>query len=62
MKLKRFSFNIFDGTASAGMFADFVFEGDSEDEEKDQKESSLWEDCQEINSTFMCVTDKVINE
>jgi len=45
---RRFSFNIFDGTASSGMFSSFVFDGDSEDEEKDMAESKLWESCQEI--------------
>lgn len=45
---KRFSFNIFDGTASSGMFSDFVFEGDSDDEEKDLAESKQWEHCQSI--------------
>lgn len=47
---KRFSFNIFDGTASSGMFAAFVFEGDSDDEEKDAAESRQWEHCQGMNS------------
>jgi len=47
---KRFSFNIFDGTASSGMFAGFVFEGDSDDEEKDAAESKQWEHCQGMNS------------
>ena len=46
---KRFSFNIFDGTASSGLYADFVFDGDSEDEEKDAAESKLWEACQTMN-------------
>lgn len=45
---QRFSFNIFDGTASSGMFSDFVFEGDSDDEEKDAAESNHWEHCQNI--------------
>jgi len=47
---KRFSFNIFDGTASSGpgMFSNFVFDGDSEDEEKDLAESKQWENCQEM--------------
>ena len=43
---RRFSFNIFDGTASSGMFSSFVFDGDSEDEEKDAAESKQWESCQ----------------
>lgn len=47
---KRFSFNIFDGTASSGMFAAFVFEGDSDDEEKDAAESRKWAECQDMNN------------
>lgn len=47
---KRFSFNIFDGTASSGMFSAFIFEGDSEDEEKDAAESRQWEHCQQMNN------------
>ena len=38
----RYSFNIFDGTNAVGNFADFVFEGDSEDEERDEAESVRW--------------------
>lgn len=47
---KRFSFNIFDGTASSGMFSAFVFEGDSEDEDLDAAESRQWEHCQNLNN------------
>jgi len=47
---KRFSFNIFDGTASSGMFSAFIFEGDSEDEEKDAAESRHWNNCQQMNN------------
>jgi len=43
---RRSSFNIFDGTASSGMFAAFVFDGDSDDEEKDMAESKQWANCQ----------------
>jgi len=45
---QRFSFNIFDGTASAGKFAAFIFDGDSEDEEKDLAETEQWAGCQNI--------------
>lgn len=45
---QRFSFNIFDGTASSGKYAAFIFDGDSEDEEKDGAESRLWAGCQNI--------------
>ena len=47
---KRFSFNIFDGTHSSGYFSAFVFEGDSDDEEKDAAETKQWEQCQQMNS------------
>jgi len=47
---KRFSFNIFDGTASSGMFSAFVFEGDSDDEEKDAAETKQWSECQNMNN------------
>jgi len=45
---KRFSFKIFDGTVTSGMFSAFVFDGDSEDEEKDTAESKQWENCQDM--------------
>ncbi len=41
-KSQRFSFNIFDGTNAAGQFADFVFEGDSQDFILDQAETEKW--------------------
>jgi hypothetical protein len=45
--VKRYSFNIFDGTAPAnGRFSDFVFDGDDDDEEYDEKESEYWAGCQ----------------
>lgn len=48
---ERFSFNIFDGTASSGgKFAAFVFEGDSDDEESDMAETRKWSGCQAIIS------------
>jgi len=47
---KRFSFNIFDGTNGGGMFAAFVFDGDSEDEEADQEQSEMWANCQNMIS------------
>lgn len=36
------TFNIFDGTNAGGAFAEFIFDGDSEDEEADQLESNRW--------------------
>ena len=51
---RRYSFNIFDGTdvagASEGPFADFIFDGDESDVEKDDSESKYWADCQNVNS------------
>ena len=47
---ERFSFNIFDGTASSGKFAAFVFDGDSDDEEADMAETRRWAGCQTIIS------------
>lgn len=39
---RSISFNIFDGTNPNGDFAEFIFEGDSEDEEVDRKETAQW--------------------
>ena len=39
---RSISFNIFDGTNPNGDFAEFIFEGDSEDEEIDRKETAQW--------------------
>ena len=43
-----FAFNIFDGTnaSSSGAFAEYIFEGDSEDEREDQKQSKMWDTIQ----------------
>eukprot|EP00535_Pseudo-nitzschia_heimii_P008157 CAMPEP_0197184740 /NCGR_PEP_ID=MMETSP1423-20130617/10465_1 /TAXON_ID=476441 /ORGANISM="Pseudo-nitzschia heimii, Strain UNC1101" /LENGTH=449 /DNA_ID=CAMNT_0042635631 /DNA_START=170 /DNA_END=1519 /DNA_ORIENTATION=- len=38
----RRSFNIFDGSNAEGMFADFIFDGDSDDERYDQEENEKW--------------------
>jgi hypothetical protein len=37
------AFSIFDGTKSSSKWSDFVFDGDSSDEEEDDFESSKWE-------------------
>ena len=42
----KWSFNIFDGTNAEGDFADFVFDGDSEDERYDQGETDRWREIQ----------------
>ncbi len=39
---RRYSFNIFDGTNAGGAFADFIHDGDSEDERMDQQETDRW--------------------
>ena len=39
---ERYSFNIFDGTNAGGAFAEFVVEGDSEDEAADAEETEHW--------------------
>lgn len=36
------SFNIFDGTNATGEYADFIYEGDSEDLQNDRQESMRW--------------------
>ena len=41
------SFNIFDGTNATGDFADYIFEGDSEDARLDQAETLHWNDIQD---------------
>lgn len=46
---ERFSFNIFDGTASSGKFAAFVFDCDSDDS-AGLAETRHWEGCQNIIS------------
>mmetsp|Transcript_32483 Transcript_32483/g.67874 ORF Transcript_32483/g.67874 Transcript_32483/m.67874 type:complete len:215 (+) Transcript_32483:1131-1775(+) len=38
----RYSFNIFDGTNATGAFAEFVFDGDEDDEEADNEETRRW--------------------
>jgi len=43
---RRTSFNIFDGTAPSSNFSEFVFDGDSDDEENDFAESQHWAGCQ----------------
>ena len=40
-------FNIFDGTNATGEFADFVFDGDSDDENADFQETQRWEAAQD---------------
>ena len=37
-----YTFNIFDGTNASSTFAEFVFEGDSDDEDEDQRQSNMW--------------------
>jgi len=42
----RYSFNIFDGTNATGQFAEFVHDGDEDDEAVDAKETQHWNDMQ----------------
>jgi len=44
---RKYSFNIFDGTNASGYFADFVHDGDSEDEHADNQETKRWAAVQE---------------
>ena len=44
---RSWSFNIFDGTNATGNFADYVYEGDSEDEANDAIETDRWRDIQD---------------
>jgi len=44
---RRYSFNIFDGTNASGAWADFIHEGDSEDERMENEETMQWETVQE---------------
>mmetsp|Transcript_24219 Transcript_24219/g.25997 ORF Transcript_24219/g.25997 Transcript_24219/m.25997 type:complete len:167 (-) Transcript_24219:64-564(-) len=37
---------VVDGCRSRGTFADFIFDGDSEDEDNDQQETLYWAGCQ----------------
>lgn len=41
------SFTIFDGSNPTGQFAEFIFDGDSEDDAVDAQESAMWADIQE---------------
>jgi len=43
------AFNIFDGTNASGAYANFVFEGDSDDENSDLRETKYWKTIQSIN-------------
>jgi len=43
----RYSFNIFDGTNASGIFAEFIHDGDSEDEKLDDKATKHWEAIQD---------------
>jgi len=43
----RISFNIFDGTNASGLFAEFIFDDDSDDEGYDQEENEKWAACQD---------------
>lgn len=47
----RPSFNIFDGKGANGRFSDFIFDGDSDDEENDAAESMHWAGCQNVNTS-----------
>jgi len=38
----RRSFNIFDGSNAQGMFAEFIFDGDSDNERNEQQENKKW--------------------
>jgi len=44
---RRFSFNIFDGTNASGAYADFIFDGDSDDEQMDKEEAEKWKGVQD---------------
>jgi len=41
-RLSRYSFNIFDGTNATGQFSDFIYAGDSDDENADDAETMYW--------------------
>ena len=43
----RPSFNIFDGTNASGLFADFIYDGDSSDELNDRRETEKWDAVQD---------------
>jgi len=44
---RKFSFNIFDGTNASGTFADFIHDGDSEDERLDNDQTGHWSSVQD---------------
>ena len=39
---RKYSFNIFDGTNASGAFADFIHDGDSDDEKEDNFATDRW--------------------
>ena len=38
----KYSFNIFDGTGASGAFAEFIHDGDSDDENEDNAQTDHW--------------------
>ncbi|VEU44397.1 unnamed protein product [Pseudo-nitzschia multistriata] len=44
---RKFSFNIFDGTNASSAYSDFIFDGDSEDEREDHRETQQWSSVQD---------------
>ena len=44
---RAYSFNIFDGTNAAGAFAEYIYEGNSEDELEGRAENAYWSDVQD---------------
>lgn len=44
---RRYSFNIFDGTNAGGAFAEFIHDGDSDDERLEKEETDQWKEIQD---------------
>lgn len=44
---RGYSFNIFDGTNATGAFADFIHDGDSDDERADNAQTTHWSSVQD---------------
>jgi len=43
---RKYSFNIFDGTNASGEYADYIYDGDSDDERNDNQQTDHWESVQ----------------
>lgn len=43
---RKYSFNIFDGTNATGAYANYIYDGDSDDERNDNQQTDHWDSVQ----------------